>query len=123
MNKLIKFVKVFFQKQLDRFPTRLPDGVTAYEKWCQGIISTYGFPDNDSVRFMLAAMIMNLGGTDAYKPKRYFGLSGLAAASKEVARDRMVQIKEAHEAKAKSEAPQLKAVAATTDSSSSGQGI
>lgn len=104
MSTTITKVKNFFQKLLDRVPTRLPNGMTEFETWSKSIIDTYGFPDNDSVRFMLAAMIMHLGQTDAYKPKRYFALSGLAAASKEIAHARMVQLKDAQDAKAKAEA-------------------
>lgn len=101
---LIKSLRTYIQKLLDFVPTRLPNGVTEFETWCQSLIDTYGFPDNDSVRFMFAAMIMHLGQTDAYKPKRFFALSGYAAASKEIAKDRMITIKEAHEARAKAEA-------------------
>lgn len=99
MNKITKKIKNLLQRLLDRIPTRLPDGALAFENWCQSLINTYGFPDNDSVRFMFAAMIMHTGQTAAYLPKRFFALSGLAAASKEVAHDRMVVMKEKQEAK------------------------
>ncbi len=104
MNKLIKKVKAAIQKYKDRRPTRLPDGMAAFETWCQSLIDTYGFPDNDSVRFMFAAMIMNLKQTEAYVPKRYFALSGLAAASKEIAHGVMVELKLAQQARADAEA-------------------
>lgn len=97
-------IKRCFQKFKDRFATRLPDGMNAYENWAQSLIDTYGFPNNDSVRFMFAAMILNTKQTDAYLPKRFFALSGLAAASKEIAHGKMVELKEAQEAKVRAEA-------------------
>lgn len=101
--KLIKKIKNFFQRQLDRIPTRLPNGATEFETWSKSLIDTYGFPDNDSVRFMLAAMIMHTGQTAAYVPRRFFALSGLAAASKEVAHACMVVLKDRQQAKAQAE--------------------
>lgn len=118
----------FIQRQLDRIPTRLPNGMVEFETWSKSLIDTYGFPDNDSVRFMFAAMIMHTGQTDAYKPKRFFALSGLAAASKEIAHAIMVELKEAQERRAKAEATGsglvsiLQPTEATVDSSGNGQG-
>lgn len=103
MNKILKKVKIVVQKLRDFFPSPLPRGMQEFETWSQAIVDTYGFPDNDSVRFMLAAMIMHLGQTDANKPRRFFALSGLAAASKEIAHAKMVILKEAQEQKAKAE--------------------
>ena len=103
MKKLINTLTTSFQKLLDFFPTRIPQGMTDFESWCKSIIKTYGFPDNDSVRFMFAAMILHLGQTDAYKPKRFFALSGLAAASKEIAHAKMVELKAAQDSKALAE--------------------
>ena len=104
MKTMFKKLKVFIQRQLDRIPTRLPDGMTALEAWSKSLIDTYGFPDNDSVRFMLSSMVLSLGPTVAYKPKRYFALCGLAAASKEVAHYKMTLLKQAQDAKKASEA-------------------
>lgn len=126
--KLLKRLKNILQVQLDRIPTRLPRGIPEFEIWSKSLIDTYGFPDNDSVRFMFAAMIMHTGQTDAYKPKRFFALSGLAAASKEVAHAKMVELKEAQETRARAEAaakasPAISLVPteAAVDSSVSGQ--
>lgn len=101
---MFKKIKNWYQKYKDSKPTRLPDGMTELECWTQSLIDTYGFPDNDSVRFMLAAMIMQTGPEDAFVPKRKFALMGLAAASKEVAHARLVQLKDAQKAKADAEA-------------------
>lgn len=99
MTNLIKQLKIFIQKLKDRRSTRIPDGMTAHNEWVQSLIDTYGFPNNDSVRFTFASMILQLGQLDAYKPKRDFALAGLAAASKEVALARMQELKAANDAK------------------------
>lgn len=97
-------LKRFFKKHiLHRFPTPLPRGMTEFEVWCKDIIDVYQFPDNASVRFMLAAILLHLGQTEDSKAKRYFGKCGLAAASKEIAHAQMTQLKEAQQAKAAEE--------------------
>jgi len=106
MNTVIRFFKKYF---LHWIPTPLPRGMTEYEKWAKDLIDVYQFPDNASVRFMLAAIVLNTGQTTAYKPKRYFGLCGLAAASKEIAHGVMTQLKEEQQAKAAAEAAAQKA--------------
>jgi len=104
MNNIKSKFKRFFQKIKDRFPSRIPDGMTAHNEWVQSLIDTYGFPNNDSVRFTFASMILQLGQLDAYKPKRDFALAGLAAASKEIALARMKELKAANDEKVQAEA-------------------
>lgn len=130
INKIIQFL--FGSKQnsmldLDKIPTPLPRGKQEFEIWAKGLIDDYGFPDNASVRFMFAAMIMHLKSTEDQVPREYFAKSGWAAAAKEVAMDVMKDLKNEQEAKAKAEA-ELKTISlvsntaeATVDSSSSGQ--
>lgn len=77
--------KLQLAKLLAFIPTRLPVGMTEFETWSSSIITMYGWPDNDSMRFALAAMIINLGATQARVSKRYFGLSLHTACSKQVA--------------------------------------
>ena len=60
MNNLAQKVKILFNKLLGLFPTALPIGLTEFNTWASSIIDTYDFPDNDSVRFSLAVMIMHL---------------------------------------------------------------
>lgn len=122
MKQIVKKVKVFIQKLLDRRSTRLPDGMQEFEVWAQSLVDTYGFPDNPSVRFMFAAMVLNLGQTEAYKPKRFFALSGLAAASKEIAHAKMVALKEAQEAKVAAERDAASNALAIVPPSGSGNG-
>jgi hypothetical protein len=118
---MLKKIKNWIQKYKDSKPTRLPDGMTELENWTQSLIDTYGFPDNDSVRFMIAAMIMQTGPEDAYVPKRKFALMGLAAASKEVAHARLVELKERQQAKATAEASAPPTLTIATEATDGGQ--
>ncbi|CAM6005203.1 unnamed protein product [Sphagnum balticum] len=78
-------------------------GMAAFETWAKSIIDTYGFPDNDSIRFALATMIMHSGPTDAYRPKRYFALCVKAGMAKQIASAQFTAIKERQQAAAKAE--------------------
>jgi len=78
LNKVYKLIRGFF-------PERLPQGVTEFNVWANDIISTYRFPDNDSVRFALATMVMHQGPTAAFRSKFYFAIMVWAGASKQVA--------------------------------------
>lgn len=78
VRKLIDKVRAFF-------PSPVPQGVSEFESWAKSIIDLYEFPDNDSVRFALATMILHSGPTAAYTSKRYFALMVKAGAAKQVA--------------------------------------
>jgi len=65
------------------FPTRLPIGMTAFEKWATTVIRLSGCPDNRSTRFSLSVMIMH--GKKARVPKRFYALQLYKAAANEVA--------------------------------------
>lgn len=109
--------KKVFKKALAWAPTKLPIGVEEFNAWAQDILATYDFPDNDSTRWALGAMIMHLGQTDACKPKRFFGLALHAAAAKQVAGGVFQDIKnkqlEAQKAAAEASKPQAEATAPT----------
>lgn len=83
--KFIKSIKRYCLLALALLPSRVPQGRTEFESWASSIISLYGFPDNDSVRFALATMIMHDGPTAAYRPKFRYALMIKAGASKQVA--------------------------------------
>jgi hypothetical protein len=76
------------------FPSPVPQGVAEFEAWSSSIIQTYGFPDNDSVRFALATMILHSGPTAAYASKRYFAVMVKAGAAKQVASQVFTDIKQ-----------------------------
>lgn len=74
MNILTK-IKLFFVKLTHFIPTRIPVGIAEFESWSSSIIKTYGFPDNDSIRWALAVKILHDGETKALRAKRYFYLA------------------------------------------------
>jgi hypothetical protein len=85
MNNFLAKTKVFFQKLRARFPSPVPQGVEEFENWAKSIIDLYGFPDNDSVRFAVATMILHSGPSAAYVPKHYWATMIKAGAAKQVA--------------------------------------
>lgn len=50
----------------------LPRGLAEFETWAKEIIELAGAPDNDSVRFALATMVLHLGTEDDTYPKEGF---------------------------------------------------
>jgi hypothetical protein len=91
---MIKKIKQTVNKFIYLFPTPLPQGGTAFEKWAQSIIDTYEPPmDKRSVRFALCAMLMRLNPTEAYKSKFFFALCLHKGAAAQVAAYKMEEIK------------------------------
>lgn len=84
MNTAFKNIVRVINLVVGLIPTRLPQGLTQFEVWANGIITTYNLPSNDSVRFSLATMVMHLGPTTAFKPKFYFALSIWKASANQV---------------------------------------
>ena len=78
-------IRKYFRLICNFFPSRVPQGVEEHTAWATSIIEDYGFPENDSVRFALATMVMHLGPTAAYRSKFYFALLVKAGAAKQVA--------------------------------------
>lgn len=75
---------------VDFFPTSLPVGLTAFEKWTDRLLFTYFPPtmvppDEASFRFSVAAMILHLDAGKSRVPNRYFGKHIRKGASNEVA--------------------------------------
>lgn len=85
MTNLVNKIRLVLQRIRALFPSPVPQGITEFEAWASSIIAMYGFPDNDSVRFALATMIMHSGPTAAYKSKHYFAVMIKAGAAKQVA--------------------------------------
>lgn len=84
----------FCIKLRNYFPSAVPQGIAEFDTWSSSIIRTYGFPDNDSVRFALATMILHSGPTAAYASKRYYALMVKAGAAKQVASQVFTDIKQ-----------------------------
>ena len=91
-----------FQQILSRLfaflPTRLPVGDVQFQAWASSIFWIYGLEDKPSNRHALASLIMHLGPTTAYKPKRYFSFAVMKSLSNETAFETIQRLRE--EAKA-----------------------
>lgn len=99
---------------LGLFPSRLPSGMAQFDAWVDSIIATYPMPtmDRDSLVNGIAATIMRLGPTEAWKSKVYFALIIQAGASKQIAGAQFTLLREKQ--KAAELAAQQKPVEATT---------
>lgn len=95
MNGLIKKIKRLARQVRGLFPSRLPQGMDEFSAWADSIQNTYTLPtvDTDSIRFVLASIILRLGPTAAYASKFYFALSLKAAGTKQVAGAQFQEIK------------------------------
>ncbi len=100
MNKFISTVNKSLVKLSHFLPHPLPVGVSEFERWSASIINTYGYPDNDSVRFALCTMVMHLGPTAAFKPKRYFALCLHKGMATQIAHSVMQELKAKQQAEA-----------------------
>jgi len=88
------------QQYLEKQP--LPIGRTQFMEWSDRIIEAAVVQaDTESLRFSLAAMLMSLAPTEAFKPDAYFILSLRKAAVNQTAHTIMTELKEAREAKQK----------------------
>ena len=113
MKIKFKQIKDFFKKLSFWLPTKLPTGMTEFKEWSDSIVYTYGFPDNDSLRFTLAAMIMDAPPGTAYRSKHRFAKSVIKAMANQIASGVMYELKQkqkAEEAAAAKAAAELAAI-------------
>jgi hypothetical protein len=106
MKNLLNKLKNIPAKIRAYFPSPVPQGISEFQTWSDSIISLYGFPNNDSVRFALATMIMHSGPQAAYVSKHYFALMIKAGAAKQVASQVFQDIKTKQKAQEVSAAQQ-----------------
>lgn len=90
----------------------LPIGRMAFEEWSERIIKgSLVYAENDSLKFSLAAMLMHLGPTEAFKEDGFFILQLRKAAVNQTAHSMMEEMKEAQKKKqAEATAPTLEVV-------------
>ncbi len=110
LSKLAFIKKVIDNRKFNK-KVRLPKGVTEFNVWADDLIALSGAPDNDSSRFTLAAMILNLSESATVAPKRLFVDKLHKAMSNEIASGIMYQLKE----KQKAEAQRQKELAASNE--------
>lgn len=82
------------------FPERLPVGLNEFNSWAKSFQDTYKLPTDheDSIKFVLASAILNLGPQTFYKPKYYFYLTVCAGCSKQISGSVFYEIKQAQKA-------------------------
>lgn len=106
LNKLKKWLN----KLLFTLPSRLPVGMIEFKDWADSIVSTYNLPDNDSIRFALATMILHLESnskievnllvlkliipTSSWKSKRHFAEMTLKSMSNQISSAVMHDLKD-----------------------------
>jgi hypothetical protein len=101
LKNVFQSAKLAVRKLSFYFKTPLPIGMAEFDEWADSILNTYGYPNNDSTRFALAAMIMHLGQTEGYKPKRFFVLCLRKGAASQVAGATIQNLKAKQEAEKK----------------------
>lgn len=87
----------------------LPIGRKEFDSWSDRIIEVASVTaEKESQKFSLAAMLMHLGPTEAFKEDAFFALSLRKAAVNQTAHSMMEELKEAREKKqAEATAPTL----------------
>lgn len=97
MNRAKEFLKKWLKHYI---PQPLPNGVTEFDRWSDEIISNYGFPVNDSMKFTLATMIMHMDHADSHVPYRTFAKRIQKAMANQVAGQifQDIKLKQAEEA-------------------------
>ncbi len=98
MKLILKNVVKFYNRIRAFFPSELPQGVTAFESWAVSIIELADVPNNDSIRWSLATMVLHLNPTECYKPKEYFIRALKKSAACEIAAYLMRELKAKQEA-------------------------
>lgn len=83
---------------LSFIPQALPMDDKAFEAWSADIIALTGFPDNDSVRFALATMVLHLDARYAKVSKRNFIVQLHRASANQAAGNVMQSLKEKQKA-------------------------
>lgn len=99
-------MKRFILRLLALLPTSLPKGVIEFETWANSIIELADMPNNDSMKFTLATMILHLDSTSAYKPKEFFIRSLKKAGSNQIAAQIMHDLKTKQQEEMKAQAAQ-----------------
>lgn len=95
MNKVKSKIKQYCSFIRGFFPEALPTGVTAFNAWADSFAVAYpDVPNNDSLRWTLAFMIMHLGSTTAYKAKVYFYLSVKKSMANQIASSVVQELKQ-----------------------------
>lgn len=113
MNTFFTKIKQFFMDPF-KVKQRLPQGVAEFHSWAESIITHYGLPLNDSVKFAIATLILHAKEDAAYLSKEYFGHRAIKSAANQVAAGVMQDLKDAQLARIKAEEDAATAAAVVT---------
>ena len=111
LKKLLKLVSLYL-------PSKLPMGVSDFNNWADSIIEASGLPNNDSMKGALAATIMHLDATSAFKPKIHFVKVLIKGAASQVAHSIFQELKNKQQEEIKQQALQQQAAAKSSSSNS-----
>ncbi len=112
-------MRLLIKQLLSYLPTRLPTGMTEFQKWSQDIIDLTGsLADDDSMRFAISSQIMHMGAQKDCVPKRYFVASLRKAAANQVASQVFQDVKLRQQQKAQEAAAALATTALETATNS-----
>lgn len=90
--KLLKLIKSYF-------PSNLPVGMTQFEQFANDIVMLAGpLADENSMKYVIASIILNLGPNTSKISKQYFVRSMRKAAANQIAGQVFTNIKEAQKA-------------------------
>lgn len=108
---LLTRLKGYLRLIRNLFPEEPPQGIAAFHALADAVVRDYNLPDNDSIRFALAAMIMNGQGKSGsvYKSKFQYAIMLKEAAAKQVAGQVFYDIKTAQQEKQKAADAQAQA--------------
>lgn len=104
MNTLSQKFKKLLNTILSYFPSPLPIGIAEFEKWSDDVLALTSLPNNESMKWSLATMILHSDKGASHKPKRYFAQCLHKAAANEIAGAYMHDLKEKQKAKMQEEA-------------------
>ncbi len=104
MKAILAKIRHFFSLLLSFIPRKVPNGRAEFDRFAGRIIDTFGFPDNDSFRNMIAGMIQHAPQTAHRLSPHYFGCRIRKAVSNEVAYYVMMDFKTKKEEIIKTEA-------------------
>lgn len=93
MKLILKYTVKYYNRIRAFFPSQIPQGLTEFESWATSIIEMADVPNNDSIRWSLATMVLHLNPTECYKPKEYFIRSLKKSAACEIAAYLMRELK------------------------------
>lgn len=89
-------LKKLIKRVFGYFPTKLPVGMTEFDKWVDDFIATYPLPTNNrsDVAYVVATEIVNFSRGTVKKPKQFFYLVIVGGAAKQIAGANMQKIRQ-----------------------------